>query len=577
MKKSKKKAINTEASTKKPSGSRVNNITRRNKHAKSPIAYTLQKHLRWCTDPDDRAYPSYGAKGRRIASELTYTNDGPTNEAIIEKVMAKIGEKPKPHKNYHLHVDWEATGGVMTLDNIAWVTASDNTKMQSSNIRLSNGLELCKEAKAIGLKPTTATARVRNGQAHDTVLSLQLRADIDFHAQRQKHEMIDALIKQGKLFVTKEGQLFIVPEIGEPFSRKTRIEKTGYHSVALMLNGRKVRVQFSHVVLIQYAGLPPQDDTDLKTVWNADHIDGDKDNNRPDNLCWLPVSENTGIKKSGSGINNNVNFVQALAKKGLAIISGESMSPHSDDIIERRKAEVNAIKRDNSTWKSCVRAGWVALPELSFIQKVADTNPDIPSHLLVRFALVPGNAAKRLNADIEITCSKTGRRYALSELAWNCRGHFHYVFFTRDVSGYLEDNHAPGEVEHIINTLPGSAMFEKQSICLRTYHRARDNQDDITADFIEHDFINAQLSKTLLCASPATIESLYDCGKNETPNPLLLSPGSTSECISVRCALCGGPTERVTVKSIVRAQKQGEGRLCERCNAISRAQNGLSS
>lgn len=577
MKKPKKNTISTKTNTKKPSDSRVNNITRRNKHAKSPIAYTLQKHLRWCTDPNDPAYPSYGAKGRRVAPELTYTNDGPTNEAIIEKVMAKIGEKPKPHKNYHLHVDWEATGGVMTLDNIAWVTASENTQMQSSNIRLSNGLELCKEAKAIGLKPTTARARVRNGQAHDTVLSPQLRADIDFAAQRHKYEMIDALIKQGELFVTKEGQLFIIPELGEPFARKTRREKTGYHSIALMLNGRKVRVQFSHVVLIQYAGLPPQREADLQTVWNADHIDGDRDNNRPNNLCWLPVSENAGIKKSGGGINNNVDFVQALAKKGLAIVSGESMSPHPDDIIERRKAEVSEIKRDNSTWKSCVREGWMSLPELSFIQQVADSNPYIPSHLLVRFALAPGNAAKHLDADIEITCSKTGRRYALSELAWNCRGQFHYVVFSRDVSGYLEDNHAPSEVAHIINTLPGSAMFEKQPICLRTHHRARDNQDDITAEFIEHDFINAQLSKTLLCASPATIESLYDCGKNETSKPLLLSPGSPSERISVRCSLCGGPTERITVKSIVRAQKQGKGRLCECCNAISRAQNGVSS
>ena len=575
MKKSKKKAISTEASTKKPSGSRVNNITRHNKYANGPIANTLKKHLNWCTDPNDRAYSTYGAKGRRVAPELTYTNDGPTNEAIIEKVMAKIGEKPKPHKNYHLHVDWEATGGVMTLDNIAWVTASENTQMQSSNIRLSNGLELCKEAKAIGLKSGTATARVRNGQAHDTVLNPQLRADIDFHAQRQKHEMIDVLIKQGRLFVTKEGQLFIVPEIGEPFARKTRREKTGYHSIALMLNGRKVRVQFSHVVLIQYAGLPPQREGGLKTVWNADHIDGDRNNDRPDNLCWLPVTENTGIKKSGAGVNNNADFVQALTKKGIAISTGKSRSPLPDAIIEQRRAEAALIKQENDAWKACVRSGWLTVPDAGQARAAAERNAHLPSALLARFALAPSNEAEAIGADMSVKCNNTGRRYLLSEITWSCRAKLSFVIYANEVADYLLSNYSSDDVAHILTALPKNGMLEMSSMGVRAYHRARDSDDEVAAAYFEQGFINQRLAKTLLCAAPGVIGSLYCNKQNETPNPLLLSVGSNRQAISVRCALCSGPTEQAIIKSITRAHRQSGGRLCAACNAKSRARNGL--
>lgn len=575
MKKSKKKTISTEASTKNPLGNRVNNITRHNKYAKGPIANTLKKHLNWCTDPNDPAYPSYGAKGRRVASELTYTNDGPTNEAIIEKVMSKIGEKPKPHKNYHLHVDWEATGGVMTLDNIAWVTASENAQMQSSNIRLSNGLELSKEAKAIGLKSTTATARVRNGQAHDTVLSPQLRADIDFGAQRQKHEMIDALIKQGKLFVTQEGQLFIVPDIGEPFARKTRIEKTGYHSLALMLGGRKVRVQFSHVVLIQYAGLPPQRDVGLKTVWNADHIDGDSNNNRPENLCWLPVTENTGIKKSGAGINNNVDFVQELTKKGIAIPTGKSRSPLPETIIEQLRAETALIKQENEAWTACVRSGWLTVPDAGQARAAAERNAHIPSGLLVRFALAPSNEARAEGNEISVKCNNTGRRYLLSEITWSCRAKLSFVIYANEVADYLLSNYSSDDVAHILKELPKNAMLELSSMSVRAYHWARDSDDDVAVAYFERDFINERLAKTLLCAAPGVIVSLYRNKQNETPNPLLLNVGSSREKISVRCALCSGPTEQATIKSITRAHRQNNGRLCAACNAKSRARNGL--
>jgi|GEM_PF-5216833 len=576
MKKSKMKTNDTNASKNKSSANRINNITRRNKHASDPIANTLKKHLKWCIDPDDRAYSSYGAKGREVDPELMYTNDGPTNQAIIERVIERIGEKPTPIKNYHLHVDWQATEGKMTLGNIAWVTASENVRNKSTNICLESGEQLHEQARKIGLKPTTATARVRSGQSPETALNPQLRADIDFDAQRERHEAIAELIKTGKIFVTTEGQLFIVPETGEPYPRKTSVEKHGYHSITLMLDGQSTRVQFSHVVLIQYAGIPPQQTTGLKTVWHADHIDNNKDNNRPDNLCWLAVTENSGVKKAGGGINNNLEFVKALAKRGLAILPQASLSPYPDDYIESRIAKADSIRHDNSTWKLCVRDGWLPLPETAFIEKIAIRNQHIPSHLLVRLALASGNNAELFD-DIAVSCSKTGRQHLLSELSWNCRSSFNYVLFSSEVIDYLTRAFESNDIEHIVDVLPVEAMFEKQSICLRTIYRRHANQDEAAANFIEHDFINAELSKTLLCAAPGAIKSLYTSNDNRAVSPLLISPGSTSNKLSVHCALCGGPTERVTIKSIVRSQKSGEGRLCECCNARSRAANGVSA
>ena len=561
------------ANTKEQKYNRAQNFTRRNKHAKNPIANTLKKHRDWCRKPNDRAYKSYGAKGRRVATELTYTKDGPTNEAIIEKVIERIGEKPKPYKKYHLHVDWAATGGVMTLGNIAWVTVEDNTRQQSTNIRLNNGTELRPQALAVGLNPATANARARKGRAEDFVLNPQLRQDIDFNWQRKKHEAIAELITSGKIYVTKDGQLYIIPEIGEPYLRKASLEKTGYHSITLMIHGKSTRVQLSHVVLIQYAGLPSQDEVGSYRVWNADHIDGDKENNRPDNLCWLLVSINSGLKKIGNGTNNNSQFVSALVESGKAKMTGESISPHPDDIVAQREAKAAELRRLSDAWKDCVQSGWLDIPDTSFIEKVADSNQHIPSHLLIRFALAPGNKPKVVGEDISIECNTKGRRYWLSTLDWNCRGQLRFVFFSDEVVNYLESNYPAKEIAHILDELPSNALLEKQPTSLRSYFLSHGSKEG-AADYLKREFIEEQLSKTLLCAAPSVIRSLYRIEMNDTPNPLLLSVGARSTELSVRCSQCGGPTESAPIKSIVRSKRLGAGRLCERCNAMSRARNG---
>lgn len=577
MKKNKGNEKQKSPNTKEQKYNRAQNFTRRNKHAKNPVANTLKKHRDWCTKPNYSAFKSYGAKGRRVVPELTYTNDGPTNEAIIEKVIGRIGEKPKPYTEYHLHVDWEATEGVMTLDNIAWVTAQDNGRMQSTVIRLSNGIELNAQARDIGLNPTTARARARKGGAEDVVLNPQLRPDIDFDAQRKKHEAIAELIKAGKTFVTKDGQLYIVPEIGEPYLRKASTEKTGYHSIALMLDGISTRVQLSHVVLIQYAGLPSQDKVcGSYRVWNADHIDGDKKNNRPDNLCWLIVSINSGVKKSGDGKNNNTQFVSELVKSGNAIMMGDSISPHPDDIVEQRKAQAAEIRRQKDSWKDCVQSGWLDIPDISLIEKIANNNTHIPSHILIRFALAPGNKPDVVGNDISIECNTTGRRYWLSTLDWNCRGQFRFVLFSDEVVNYLEKNYPAKEIAHILDELPSNAMIEKKPTSLRSYFWSYGSKKAAVAYF-ESEFVDDQLSRALLCAAPCVIRSLYWDKKNKTPNPVLLSVGACSTALSIHCSSCGGPTERATIKSIVRSKRLGAGRLCERCNAMSRARNGLKS
>lgn len=554
---------------------RAQNFYLRNKHANNPIAHTLKKHLEWCTNPNHKAYPNYGGIGRRVAKELTYTSHGPTNEAMIERVIERIGEKPKPYHKYHLHVDWDATGGVMTLDNISWVYIDENLRDKSTTLRTTDGGFLCEEARAVGLDPVTARARYRRGKSIKQALDPQLRPDIDFKKQRKKHESIFKLIKDGSIFVTRAGELFIIPEFGAPYSRKTKVENNGYHSVTLMLNGQNTRVQFSHVVLLQYAGLPPENDNVTFTVWNADHIDGNKCNNTPSNLCWLPVTINTGVKKAGKDATNNLDYVRLLAERGLAILSGASLSPHPDNIVEVRRQEGTSHMVKLDSWKDCVQFDWLSRPNQELDLLTSEIN-GIPKDLLERFLLAPGNHAQISGNRASIQCNTTGRRYQLAELSWSCRRLFRFVVFTKDVVDYLKANYPLDEVEHIIAEIPENMMFEKHPISLRGFYRARQSNAESTADYFAHDFIKSQLSSTLLCRYPEIISSLYRNPQNPTPNPLALNIGSSEQTLSVRCAVCNYPTEFVTVKSIVRSDRHGGGRICARCSAKSRARNGLA-
>lgn len=70
--------------------------------------------------------------------------------------------------------------------------------------------------------------------------------------------------------------------------RRMRLgSRRGYPSVSLRVCGRHKNVRVHQLVLLAFVGPRP-------TGAVARHADGDKKNNRPDNLCWGTQKENCG-------------------------------------------------------------------------------------------------------------------------------------------------------------------------------------------------------------------------------------------------------------------------------------------
>ena len=76
-----------------------------------------------------------------------------------------------------------------------------------------------------------------------------------------------------------------------PFPLKKTIGSTGYYFVAIILNGKK-KTQAVHSLICKtfYGNRPEEADC-------ARHLDGDKLNNKPDNLCWGTFFQNEADKR----------------------------------------------------------------------------------------------------------------------------------------------------------------------------------------------------------------------------------------------------------------------------------------
>lgn len=91
---------------------------------------------------------------------------------------------------------------------------------------------------------------------------------------------------------------YTISDTGEVYNKKTQRKLKGtykrneYHSVQLTIN-KKVRTVMTHR-LVAEAFLPNPDNLPI-----VHHIDGDKHNNKLENLQWVTIEENaeTGIKK----------------------------------------------------------------------------------------------------------------------------------------------------------------------------------------------------------------------------------------------------------------------------------------
>jgi hypothetical protein len=272
---------------------------RRNKFAKTALAASLKRHKQFCYNSSDVNYPKYGAKGRTIAAELLYTKDPKANEALLERAIQVIGDKPlnaagRYDEDYQLHVDWRIDD-VMSLYNTRWVLGAINGADKTNSRRTIDDKVITLEAKRMGLNPKTVTARDRSNSYIGEIFDQRLKSNIDFKKQKTMRLAILSAFARGYLYATRDGKVYEivnrVPRLMEGSSEGeyVRIKL----STAIRGKAERVRpVMRSHIVLLQYAGLPPERTNNR--IFECDHIDEDTKNDSVTNLCWLIHSINSG-------------------------------------------------------------------------------------------------------------------------------------------------------------------------------------------------------------------------------------------------------------------------------------------
>jgi hypothetical protein len=89
---------------------------------------------------------------------------------------------------------------------------------------------------------------------------------------------------------------YLVYEDGSVYSTisnkflKPDIDKYGYYSYILYINGNQIHAKAHRLVAYLFLGLPNMDDDDIK--YQVNHIDGNKANNHYSNLEWCTAEEN---------------------------------------------------------------------------------------------------------------------------------------------------------------------------------------------------------------------------------------------------------------------------------------------
>lgn len=96
-----------------------------------------------------------------------------------------------------------------------------------------------------------------------------------------------------------------------------------YKIVSIKINGKRITKRVHRLICIAFHGNPP----DINSV--ASHIDGNCDNNKPDNLCWETQkinlsrkknhgTDDLGIKNSRAKINlDELKKIRKLLSEGL--------------------------------------------------------------------------------------------------------------------------------------------------------------------------------------------------------------------------------------------------------------------
>ena len=90
--------------------------------------------------------------------------------------------------------------------------------------------------------------------------------------------------------ITNTGRV-ISYKSGERVDKEQVLDRYGYYQINLQVNGKKVTKKVHRLVALAFIPNP----NNLPTV---NHIDGDRTNNRVDNLEWMSIQENCEYSQS---------------------------------------------------------------------------------------------------------------------------------------------------------------------------------------------------------------------------------------------------------------------------------------
>lgn len=129
--------------------------------------------------------------------------------------------------------------------------------------------------------------------------------------------------------------------------RNQRIRKqhitNGYHVLTMLQNGRTHTVSINRMVLIAFKGY----NADGKDKVN--HIDGDKLNNRLENLEWMTQRENIHHAMENGLIKVHTKQVQKMNKAGEVLKEYNSIQEASEEIKLTRHSIIRVLKGLNKT------------------------------------------------------------------------------------------------------------------------------------------------------------------------------------------------------------------------------------
>lgn len=543
------------------------------------INETLKKHNYWCSNANSEAYKYYGLEGRRVSPELIINHNVKHNNEACELVYSVIGQKPL---GYCLDVDWTSHDGVLTLQNICWVSPAENSQMRENYSKRCSetGRYLSFESGRVGLSSKTAARRFRILDNFDDAINPQHRPDLDLVEQNSKFQEIYQLIKEGKLFADRSGRIFSIFSDGSFYEHQGQIDTdTGYRT--MVIKHLNKRVGFRHIVLIQYAGVPPLiEKNGVYIVWTAEHIDCNKLNDSVLNLLWMPYGQNSSFKETRKKAIDYKQKIEELSENGIVIKPSDSQSPYGDNYIQQLE-EKNFNARSSVNWSDNMKISWIEGYSDNY-EKYASMveNHKLPLDFLIRLALAPRNNPKIIDGEIFVNCAKTGREVSLNDIGPTSELSLYFTYKSTEIIEKLKDVCEVDDFNRIITYIPAFSGIELlEPIGLRSQFYPI--IDGVRATKMDVSYYKSAkkspFNTSFLISHPHLVYKLISDANGKKINPMHLMHGSNKQRAITACAGCEHLLPARTMKEITRSKRGKiitDGNFCQACQACNRAENG---